>query len=420
MHAAARRTVAATLAVVTAVLALCALVRPADARPFQPSGATITGGRDAGSAVALTPGSYVDRLAAGSDSTGSDGSSLFYAIETARGETPYLAATVGVPASASDEESISLSISLSAPGDDSTCADNRSYSITGDPTPVNVTVSPGAVGTGDEDACPAGTLIAEVTRGGDAAAATPVPFELSYRLEPRVTATSGLPSAAGTSPASLEPRLVGPAARLRSGTTYATAPLIGSGVYGDTLDGDDFHVVRVHLDWGQRFAYRVTFAGRDGGAGSVDVKAVVRNPARQPVTTAPGTDSVYSLDEDPGGDRLTGATFAPVRYENRTSTQDAVSGYDIAGDYYFVLTTTENDDFGGDAKFSYTLQVQVFGEPSGSPSYAAPTSGASTVQAAAEDGTGNVPAAVAVGAAAVVVLLGIAIVGLRGRRRRHA
>lgn len=423
MHAPARRTAAATLAVVTAVLVtavlatVCVLVGPAGARPFEPSGERITGGSDAGSPTALSPGTYVDRLERGSDSTATDGSSRFYAISVARGETPYVAAVVGFPAEAGDSEAIGLAVSLSQPGAESSCWDNSNTSVVNDRGPLVVTLTPPAVGT-VEDGCPAGTLIVEVTRSGPAGASTAVPVELTYRREPAVATTSGLPSPAGTSPASLAPDLVGAPATLRSGSSFATAPLVGDGIYADALEGDDFHVVRVHLDWGQRFAYRVSFAGRASGEGSIDVEAEIRTPVLLLADQGPGgLSSLYSLsDRD---EMLSGSTFAPVRYENRRSEDDDVAGYRAAGDYYLVIQSKRNQDTSESVRFPYSLQIQVFGEPSGSPSYATPSPGSSTVKAVADGDSGNVPAAIAVGAAAAVLLLGIAVVGLRGRRRRH-
>lgn len=372
-RAASRRSRVRSATALAGVVALALVVGPLDAagaKPYLPAGPRLSGGDNAGAAVPLQPGQYLDTLARGSTGTGSDGSTRYYAITLRAGQTPYFAATMAGPDSASGER-VQLSVTFTARGSSSSCAsasnsdsnyDDGSVALSA----VTVVAAPGAAGS--ERACPVGTVVVALARSGDAGTNDPLDVEIAYRLEP-AAAASGLPPAA-TKQDYVDPDLIGTPAALESGHSFAKAPVLGSGIYRDSLEPTDVHIVRIHLDWGQRFSYAVTASPRpDLDSGALPrVMGVIRNPLRQEIGQAARSNpTAYSFGSADSG--LEGAVAAPVRFANRFSDDSSVAGCAAAGDYFLVLTSERPDAADGSGTFPYTLQIRVFGTASGAPDY---------------------------------------------------
>lgn len=427
----------------TIVAALCAVLMGgftgaghAYADPYVPTGTAVAGGADAGRAKPLEPGSYVDALEVGAPSVADAGSVKYYAVTLPIGYTPYFSATLVPPAPLPTDGRLRVSITMSPRDGDGSCTvtDDASDDLNDHRlVPITAVVAPGRTG-GAESCLPAGSAVLKVQREGDAAVDEPLDLELTYRSEPPADG-SRRPGAA-TEAKNLRTGLNGDAAQLTSGTSFGTAPALGSGIYGDTLAPGDVRFVKVRLGWGQRLAYSFTAPKKPGISLSDGIGAEIEiaNPFRRAVDQPVGattSDSGLGYSEA----SIFGSTSVPVRYNNRESDDDEIAAYSAAGDYYLILSAGVPQSGDTALRLPYTLQIRVSGVPEDAPAYrvsvtatkgrpgtsgsasASPlTAGSSAAAGASGDGA-SAPAIIGMLAAGVVLVAALAVAVFVRRRR---
>ncbi|MDT0201029.1 hypothetical protein [Nocardioides sp. AE5] len=254
--------------------------------------------------------------------------------------------------------------------DRTTCGDSRvssSMSMPAQVLGVNVVVGPKEHGSRDSQC-----LITDVVRftigRGNASFDEPLPLSITIVEEsPLQNAYESLPTPPDEDPAFVPPTSSEPT-EVVGGTTLADAPLLEDGSVTGTIAEGQQLFYRVHLDWGQSVAAQVDVEALDEeqqeivGGWSVDVGIWGYNPVRRSTgSLLDDTDTSGRIGEE--GDTLTYG-YGPVRYLNRYGVNSAYA----PGDYYLVVGVPPADDREA-VTLSYTLTVEVQGEPVAGPTY---------------------------------------------------
>ncbi|MFJ3710331.1 hypothetical protein [Streptomyces sp. NPDC090053] len=238
-------------------------------------------------------------------------------------------------------------------------------------------------------------------------------LEIRFDTEPGLKAGSGGPTEAPSSwPSATPVPPSGKSGRAQGGTGFNDAAALKGGVWDDRIKPGQTLFYRVPVDWGQQL-FATADLGSSPGNGYVGSALTVQlyNPVRAAVTSG---DTAYdgkpkSAAPDP---------VAPVAYENRYSTSDAVNGARMAGDYYLAVTLSpEVANKFGEKEYGLTLRTSIKGTAGSPPAYAGAVPDFS---AGGGDGTGNgtmkLVGVTGIGAGAVLVLgLGAWTVGARRR-----
>jgi Ca-activated chloride channel homolog len=209
------------------------------------------------------------------------------------------------------------------------------------------------------------------------------------------------------------------------GASFDTAPALVDGRCTDTLSTGETRYYSVHLDWGQRLAYRIVVERVVGaGHGTAFVQSAVATPLRQEVTLASNSNAARDFG-GPTPITLTGSTLVPADYGNRDSSRSDVRGYALAGDYYLSLGMSYPVT-ALPYRTPVTISVHVAGTPQPGPQYVTsspertprpspvPTSAVTASTAAAKPGGGTAWLAITAGTVVVLALGGVLAV----RRRR--
>ncbi len=316
-------------------------------QPYAAVGTPITGTPDAAGAPEIKPGQYLDTYDTGGQGLGGAGTTKYYSATLSAGTTPYISATV-VPSATEVESQTTLGATITltgAGGDDTTGCnlDARAYDFAyrGEVKASTAVLSPGEVGGTDWPAeCPTnGTFAVKIVRTGNSYSSQPLKMEIALRIEPRAD-DSGLP-AAGSAQPNIHAHAGASAADIAAGSSFNDAPVISPGDYRDTVVSGETRYYKVHLQWGQRLAYVIKPAqlpGQGIGGGVLGMTRAV-SPLRADLDQA--TSAKYSNSFIGGSSDTTmdGSTTVPVRYTNRTSTDDDVRKYAVDGDYYLIFST---------------------------------------------------------------------------------
>lgn len=378
-------------------------------RGYEAQGRPVHGGGNANAAPELTPGQYVDRFAHGASSGADEGSTKFYAVNLAAGDTPYISATlVPLARRAVAYSTMQIKVSVSALDDGTGCTETASDYDTvtnGKAAAVTAVVAPGATG-GDDSCLKPGPAVIKVQRPGTAFGDVPLDVELAYRVEHPADA-SGLPGPAEPL-ANKRVGLVGTPNQIDSGSSFNNAPRVRGGVYSDSFTPGETRYLKVAVGWGQRVAFSYASAGQPGYEARDQVPAEVRlaDPLREESDSAIGS---RTSDTYVGADysSMYGSSAVPVRYRNRESDSSDVRRYSLAGDYYLVLSTGFADS-GRSAAIPYTIRVEVTGGEQGpdytrpgpsssGPSPSGPNSSTSASSTAASSGPASAPTALVAG-----------------------
>lgn len=404
-------------------------------RPYQPTGAPVTGSADPTTAPTLAPGSYVDRIGGIETTTGT----LHYRVERSiPGSSITVAATILTPYyvnhrhRADEWDRIDLDLDTI---DGETCDTADPASVRSmDVTALTVTV--------DADDCPdADELIARVTRTDGAAFTTPL--ELVVAEEPPVLDAAALPEGVSGAIAWKAPPKGPDAGPTAGGSSFAGSTPISPGTYRGTIVPGEVQSFGVEVGWGQQLAATMTIPDPSGPlAAQLSQQGspfglAIYNPYRADAVAVSDGAPPHSSTIYPSGGGQVGAITAPVTYRNREVVGDPLRAASTAGAYTIVVSLADSR-----ARTSYevpfVLRVGVTGRVAAAPEYDVtaedPTETASTASAtstptdespatsavepaAAEDEDGNGPMVLLVGGAAVLVIVLGAGAWLIRRRR---
>ena len=358
---------------------------------YTTAGIPVTGADQASAqAPLLTPGQYVDTFAVGgSADTASSGTTKYYTVPVQAGMRPYISATLVPPDDNVGSIDI-LGVDLDLLRTDlQDCRSERGFEVlTGSQNKAPTAVLDGPT-FGDPKApstCPTdGTAILRVTRIGKAWADQPMPMEIVVRMEPPADTAGLLPQA--TKGDVLPAPVHGPPTALTGGSSFNDAPELTSGTtYADTLVTGESRYYRVRLEWGQRMSYLITEVGPAqpslGYVGST-VWVDTYNPLREQVTRLSDTSGKSWYRGPVTADPFTASTDYPVRYTNRSGTDQR--DFALDGDYYLRVNADRHEQ--EPASTTFQITVVVSGEIEPGPTYLPAGSGSTTVGSAASTGT---------------------------------
>ena len=128
---------------------------------------------------------------------------------------------------------------------------------------------------------------------------------------------------------------------------------------------------KVHLDWGQQFAFRFDTATVDGLGilDGVQTNVFATNPVRQELGDVSSQSDTHEPFLGSTVTQLAGSTTAPARWTNRESSDSDIADYSLDGDYFLVFTAGYDTDRTS-TNVPYTLTVEVTGDKEQGPQYA--------------------------------------------------
>lgn len=338
-------------------------------RPYTPSGAPIKGTLDPTAAPVMRPGQFVDTLKVGEKK--------HYAVDIARGVTPYVAATLVHPFLAATEavETDTVDIGL-ATADGKQCGDN---SVMDQPSRTvgaqTGFAAPGQFGNGrlatgfneDKSCGLPGRYIISISRTTNRDVdRDDLPMEIVFVAEPPVRDPGSLPGPQpidAAQPANApQPAATGTA--VLGGGSFTDAPIVLPGTSTDSIRAGETLYYRVKLDWGQRLSYGVALDPAHVGT-FIGTTTKVRNPVRIAIDSA-GTDNALYFPGSTGA-RLSNSTV-PVTFRNRENTRSSLNPVSLAGYYYIEVHLDYFSDL-ATAQAPVRLAVRVSGNPAGKPAY---------------------------------------------------
>ncbi|MFF9814545.1 hypothetical protein [Streptomyces sp. NPDC014006] len=348
---------------------------------YDPDARTVAAAQGTGEAAALAPAhSYRSTL------TGKG--PVYFRLDLDGTSNAYVSATAVPPANAEVSASDGLKVSVQDADGRSCSYDTELFGASRSPRPLTAW---GARETGrsGRSACrSAGVYYVVVERAGRSAvtASAPQPWalELTAATEPPLAGPGPTRAPEAWDSASAAPPSGTPASR-PAGAGFATAPLVGDGVWQTAVRPGQTLYYKVPVDWGQRLSATAELGSTaergDYTAGALEL--ALFNPVRGPVTDVgvgyDGTQKSAALPPVP-----------PVAYRNRYSVRDAVGAMRFAGSYYLVVHLAARvADRLGPGALPLTLRVRVDGEPQAGPDYAGRSSPGDLFRATGGNGGGG-------------------------------
>ncbi|OKJ71959.1 hypothetical protein AMK31_33955 [Streptomyces sp. TSRI0107] len=354
----------------------------------------------------------------------------YYRLDLDATSNAYVAATAvpGPDAGVSASDGVDVSVQ---DGDGRSCSyDRKIIGSSRSPRPITAW---GARETGGTRCADSGTYYVVVERvrpGGATAGSAPEPWELELTVvtEPQPARPGATDAPRAWDSASPVPPADEPERR-PGGAGFDTAATVGQGGWSAEIEPGQTLFYEVPVDWGQQLSATAEL-GSAGGDDRHDyavgaLNLALHNPVRALVvddgTGYDGRQQSASLDPLP-----------PVDFANRYATADRVSGMRFAGSYYLVVhLAAQVAEKVGPGPFGLTLRVRVKGDPQDGPLYAdrsVPeglfdlTEGEREASADSAGGDGVAMKAVAAGGfgAGTLILVGLAVWTVRGRRRSGA
>jgi Ca-activated chloride channel family protein len=237
------------------------------------------------------------------------------------------------------------------------------------------------------------------------------------RRAPAVAAVVVVAIAGAAGPAAAAPRepVVG-------GGSFATAPVLESGRYRDTLLPAERLFYGVRLEAGQQLRVRAMMLEDDDEDYAYDSFGVgIETPAREVEVLDVVERDLAGNGTIIDGDRGDAIEFVTPTVETLSSGLDDFTSYGGPGVWYVSLYLPTSDAEPRRREFPVALEVEVLGAAEDDPS-PDPTPGAERTPAPAdrgeEDDGGGAPVAAAIGVGGVGVLLGFAVGALLARRAR--
>ncbi len=386
-------------------------------RDFVPLGTPITGSGDPAQAPEMTPGAWVDELA--------PGESRSYAIEARPGAVPVVNAALIAGATQprlAGPENLVVAINDSEGNE---CARGSASQVSKSFTAAATATGPRSVEGGGSACTEPGPRILSVTRqfsGGQ-----------GINTLELLLSEIGEPDPAAEPAAAIEP---GPAGGARGnptqapgGTSYNDAPVLGSGVWTDTIRSSETIYYRVPVGWGQRLTAGVRFSlitTGQGSAGQMQPLVEVHDALR----VDPGNRAIAQLTSSAPRN----ITIDTPAIEAPATATDPVSPFKIAGDEYVVINGSDLLGDSQTAAAKVVLDIAVSGDqvegprlalvgadaspsPTASPSETVSGEGSSTPDAQSGSDGGGISPVVWV-LLVVVVLAVVGAVALFATRRR--
>jgi len=389
------------------------------ARGYEPAGQPVEGGTAAADPAPVGDGQWLDTVG--------DSGVEYYEIADPGPGTIHVSASTP-PSSDSNTTAEVIDLEMTA-ADGTKCGTGRSFvqgaSNAGSPFTATFSATPEI-----REKCGEGPYVVSV----EAPDVTGVqPLELQVLSEPDVESVDGLPAASesrgfsdaakgDTDPAAEAVPAIG-------SPNFAGAPPVQPGTYSDSILSGETLFYRVpDVDWGQQVVCDIEIQPASDAKSALADKhykktflARTYGPLKNPLVDPASTDHRAAYD---GAESSTAHAATPqVRYLNRTSSDDAVQGAAIAGDYYCALTAQPLsgpiDTAMGEVPITVTVSV-IGAAGEGTPAYAADPEEFSQEAAAVGDDNGSPWLLVSAGIVVLVVLLALLWWALRRRRASSA
>ena len=361
------------------------------ARPFTLDGERVEGTPKAADAPSLAPGKYIDTL-------GGNGDALHYQVpRSASGTTLHFSVlTQGVVGNAHQDWD-KLDVTATAPNG-AECATGSDQKLNENSGIVStaVVVDRHSVLYDNPQCWKADEITFKVARGS--ISDTPSSdIGVIVSEEPPVENIGALPPEKEPD-RYIAPDTDGKAKPVVGGQAFDDATLLKTGSYRGSVVPGEVQLFRVPLEWGQRVSAGITFDApsakvldRIGTFDEVSTRASLEvfSPMRGAMDAYYDNVTDSDMVFDDSRTRL-GTMSQPVRYRNRESPW-ANKAY-VPGDYYLLVRLDDLTDTKLSPVLSYTLDVEVQGDPSGAPTYADDASyggPASDDDAGGEPGSGS-------------------------------
>ncbi|MET7286736.1 hypothetical protein [Streptomyces sp. NPDC005573] len=296
------------------------------------------------------------------------GGKLYYRLELTAADTAYVPVTAVPPAGVTVSATDGIRVSLQDADGGACSYSSASFGAGLSPRPVTAV---GQRDTGRSLCQGAGTyyllverLDAEGSGAGVNAPARRWDLEIAPATEPR-PAVAG-PTTAPRAWDSSSPAPLGGEPRDRAGGAgFASAPVLGQGVWHTRLAPGGTLFYKVPLDWGRRLGATAELGSTRTGRGYVGgaLNLSLYNPARGYVDDTSlgytGTQRTAALDPLP-----------PVEYANRYDVIGRENAVRFAGDYYLAVHLSERmTAVFGQGPFDVTLRVRLDGRSHDGPEY---------------------------------------------------
>ena len=363
------------------------------ARAYAPAGIPVEGAPDVPGAPTLEEqGQYLDTI-------GDSGESETYLLHPQRGATVHVSATLRPTLSgATDSEAVEVTVTSA---DGTSCLYERTSGLGAFDRLTPVTAG-GTLSAEDLAGCGRAPYALRATRVEGSGVK---PLEVVYVVEPPVTDTTALPTAAEEGSYDVRAAVTGPAAPAVGAPSFTAAPVLEPGRYRDSILVGETLFYAVQLDWGQQLVCDVQFAPSPAvskALGFTTPTAAVRvyGPTRERLADL-SFNAVDNAFYEEGRTAQVHVATPPVRYLNREASLYAIAA-SLPGTYYCGAFLNGSTRFAsaGEVPLTVTLDVvgtagegapqydESFASPSAAPSKSAkPAAG----DASAPDSDGGVP-----------------------------
>lgn len=366
------------------------------ARGYEPAGKPVEGGTSADNAVEIADGQWLDTI-------GDSMAENYTVLDPGKG-TLHLAATVR-PVGLGTADGLTLTVNVTSESG-TECGTGRRANAVGILTKDSPITATYTLTAADREDCGAGPYTMAVDALGLAGVN---PLEVLISSEAAVKSTDGLPAAAGD--ADWKAQGDAPttdATPVLGSPSFSGAPSLAPGTYSDTILGGETLFYAAEVDWGQQLVCDATIGANPRAKPYGEVRAVVQTYGFQRGNVAQLLSDTDNAFYGSTKDVRIQASTPPVRYQNRTSTDDGVKNSSMAGTYYCaVFINAQSTQIKGLGEIPVTLTVSTVGTAGeGKPDYQAKPASAKNSD---DDKSASADSGMGVGS---IVGIGLAILAL--------
>lgn len=344
-------------------------------RRFSVEGDPVEGGATEADAPTIVPGQHIDRIPRGE-------TTRYYRVE----KEPDAGLQVGVTTrpAGSGELVERLELRVRTPeGDDCDDSYDRRVNVLQERSIVSTGIHlvPGVSGGVDEACFESDSLLVEVEYGDDTITKD---LELVVAEQPPLAEVESLPAGVEDTDEYVEPADVrGKREPVLGGAGFGDAPVLGPGVFSDTLRPGEQLLYKVPVGWGQSARVRIIpeaepLADEVLGLQGNPVAVRAFTPYRQSLGSLSYPDDEVDDSGFYDGVDVEPLTFvlAPVRLRNAELNDSTVDAVSLAGNYWFSVEMGRLDD---DTRFAAPLRIEVelVGDVEGEPTSAESAASAS-------------------------------------------